>query len=279
MYGTSDFTYMDEAGRHLVVVDYKNGAGVVVEAERNVQLMYYAAGMLSDLFAWDLVDTIEMVIVQPNGFHPAGPIRSYTMPVAELAAWLEDELVPAMRWAMTSTQLVSGEHCRFCPVRAMHCPQIEADFNEAEELMAEMMSKGGAEELTDAQIARYLSLFDVLKIAASAASKTAMNRLQAGRDIPGFKLVKSRTNREWRDGAEDAIKAKFGASAFTTPTLKSPAQVDKLPEGEGLTAEWAYKPDGGLTIAKVDDSRGAVDRDVTKLLKRRDPAGKGVVNG
>jgi hypothetical protein len=267
MYGTSDFTFYDAAEKVLHVVDYKNGAGIIVEPFENPQLMYYAVGMLTDLDLFHQAEWVNLVIVQPNGFHSKGPIRSWTTPVAELAAWAEDVLVPSMNWAMTSTDVVSGEHCRFCPARARACPAIIRDFEEAEELLMEMKTKGGAEELTDAQVSRFLNLFDVLKIAASAASKTAMARMSHGKEIPGYKLVKSRTNREWREGAVEAIVAKFGTDAYTAPSLKSPAQIDKLPEGEALTAEFAYKPDGGLTVAKVDDTRGAIDRNAASLFK------------
>lgn len=279
-YGTVDFAFYPEYNRTLTVVDYKNGAGIVVEAERNPQLMYYACGLMNELSLWEEIDTVELTIVQPNGFHFDGPVRTWFCSTAELQAWLEDELLPAMFTAEWSTQTVSGEHCRFCPVRRRACPQLLADFDEAEGFLVEMDKQGGAAELSNEQVARFLNLFEVIKIAASAASKTAMERLNAGKAVPGYKLVKARTNREWRDGADAAVVAKLGDDAYTTPELKSPAQIDKLPEGVKLTAEWAFKPDGGLTVAKQDDTRGSMTRDTKSLFtdvskeSKRKPGGK-----
>lgn len=279
-YGTPDFSFWDADLRRLAVVDYKNGAGIVVDAKRNAQLMYYACGLLQDLMLWDKVDEVTMTIVQPNGFHFDGPVRSWTCHVDELRAWLDDELLPAMHTAEWSTQTVSGEHCRFCPARAKACPQLISDFDEAERLMMDMDKQGGAAELSSEQVARFLDLFAVIKIAASAASKTAMERLNAGKEVPGYKLVKARTNREWRDGAEPALSKKFGGLAYTEPELKSPAQIDKMPEGTKLTAEWASKPDGGLTVAKQEDTRGSISRDTKSMFtavsteSKRKPGGK-----
>lgn len=128
--------------------------------------------------------------------------------------------------ALTSDETQSGEHCRFCPVRSRACPQIAKDMDELEALM-KSFEGGAADELSNAQVARFLDLLAVAKIAASAANKTAYNRLQAGDDIPGYKLVSGRANRIWKADAEAALKAKFGDEAFTKPELKSPAEIEK----------------------------------------------------
>jgi hypothetical protein len=55
-FGTADAVYLDEDEKRLHVWDYKHGAGIVVDAPHNVQLMYYAVGALEDLGAWQSVD-------------------------------------------------------------------------------------------------------------------------------------------------------------------------------------------------------------------------------
>ena len=49
--------------------------------------------------------------------------------------------------------------------------------------------------------------------------------------------------------------------AFTSPALKSPAQIDGLPEGKAFTTRWAYKPDAGETVVPSGDSRMEVSKD------------------
>jgi hypothetical protein len=265
-YGTSDFCAID--GRTALVVDYKHGAGIVVDAVDNPQLMYYAAGVLEDLRLWDAVDEIELVIVQPRAFHFDGPIRSHKISVGELVAWLEDQLIPAMDRALVSRDTKSGEHCRFCPARFGACPQIMKDVEEMEGLM-ELIGKDGegAAKLTGEQLARFLDLGEVFKIARTAALKTATARVQHGHAVPGWKLAKARSNREFKEGAEAEAEKVFGDDAYSKPELLSPAEIDKLPKGKEFTARWAHKPDKGETLVPADDARPAVSKDVKSMFK------------
>lgn len=264
-YGTSDCTYVDTENKTLHVWDYKHGAGIVVEVENNPQLMGYGAGMMESLQLWGAVDNVVLHIAQPRAFHYEGPLREWRISVEELRLWLDWVLLPAMDRALTSNETQSGEHCRFCPVRSRACPQIAKDMDELETLM-KSFEGGTADELSNAQVARFLDLLAVAKIAASAANKTAYNRLQAGADIPGYKLVSGRANRIWKADAEAALKAKFGDEAFTKPELKSPAEIEKMPMGKTEAAKYAYKPDVGLVVAKVDDTRKKVDSKVKSLF-------------
>jgi hypothetical protein len=273
-YGRSDYTYIDTAARTLHVWDYKHGAGIVVDVKDNPQCMYYGVGMLDSLDLWSDIDTVVLHIVQPRGFHPDGVNRSWSVSVEDLELWLDEVLIPAMLLAEVSRDTSSGEHCRFCPVRAKSCPQILSDFDELEEIMEILANKGGAKELSNTQIGRFLTLFDVAKIAAKAAGETAFSRLQAGKKIPGRKLASARSNRAWKDDAEAAVRKKFKEDAFTEPKLKSPAQIDKLPGGAALTARYAFKPDAGLTVVPGTDSRVAVSKDTKSLFTDQTKKGK-----
>lgn len=266
-YGTADFIHWDEADKTLHVWDYKHGAGIIVEVPWNAQTMYYACGALEDLQLWPKVDHVVLHIAQPRGFHWDGPVREWSISTDDLQEWLEDELIPAMRKAEVSRDTTAGEHCRFCPVRAHACPAILETVDELEALVELANEKGGAAKLSSEQVGRLLDLFDIHKIAAKAAENTAFMRLSAGHAVPGRKLANKRAHREWKPGAEKALKIKFGKQAFTEPELKSPAQIDELPEGEKLTARWSAKPDTGLTVVKDSDARPAINREVKSLFK------------
>lgn len=251
-YGTVDYGQIEHDT--LRVRDYKHGAGIVVEAENNPQLMYYAAGILEEHDLWDTIDTVDMGIVQPRGFHWLGPIRTWEIATNELRLWVDNVLVPAMDRAMVSGETSSGSHCRFCPVRSYACPQLMADMEELENLM-EKADKKGVAHLSEKDLGRILTLAENMKIFSKAASETAFARAQKGAEIPGWKLAKARSFREWREGAEEAAKEKFKRKAMEPPKFKSPAQVDALPGGKTFTAEWAFKPDKGLTLVPEADTR------------------------
>ena len=266
-YGTADAVYLDWpntaalAGGTLHVWDYKHGAGIVVDVERNAQLMYYACGALEDLGLWETVDRVVLHVVQPRGWHFDGAHRAWSISTDELLAWLEDELVPAMERATASRDTASGEHCRFCPARGRACPQVLADIQEMEELMT-------AEKLTNDQLGRLMELFEVAKIANKAHRSDAYARMNGGAEVPGWKLVKARANREWKEGAEEALVEKFGRKrAFEEPKLKSPAQIEKLAGGKDLAVKHAFKPDTGLQVVAAGDARPGISRDTKSLFK------------
>lgn len=294
-FGTSDVIYLDEVKvpgewsggnghkfRTLHIWDYKNGAGVLIEVERNEQTMYYACGALEDLVLWDKVDEVVLHIVQPNGFHPDGPVREWRTTPNELAAWLEDTLVPGIDRAATgllprseydplagvpSRITKSGEHCRFCPARSHTCPQLMADMEELQKMVDMIQANPkGADELTNEQLGRFLDLLTVAKIVGKAAESTAYKRIMGGGRVSGYKLVKATGFREWKDEADKAARAEFGEKALTEPKLKSPAQIDELPAGSQFTARWAQKPDKGLKLEKASDARPEVSTDTKGLF-------------
>ena len=268
-WGKADFACYLKTERELHVWDYKHGAGIVVEVVDNPQLKYYGVGVLTHLKLWGKVNRVVLHIAQPRGFHFDGPLRSWAISTIDLGDWLVAKLIPAMNRALVSDETASGEHCRFCPARRMACPQLVKDFNEIEELLVEFSEKDSADELSNEQVGRFLALFDVAKIAAKAANKTAFNRMtHAGALIPGRKLVRSKSDREWKDGAETAIARKFGAKSMLPGKFKSPAQIEELPGGETYAARWAFKPDKGFTVASDADSRPVVARDIKSLFAK-----------
>lgn len=269
-FGRSDLVALE--GDTLHIWDYKHGAGIVVEVEWNPQLMYYAAGVLESLGLWNKIPEVTLHVAQPRGFHMDGPVREWTVSTAQLWAWLYTVLVPAMDRALASDETNSGEHCRFCPARRHACPQLLADADELEEYLKMMEEGGGAKALSNEQVGRFLDLCEVIKIAGKAARETGYARVEKGGAIPGWKLAKARSFREWKDGAEEAIIREFGKDkAYTDPKLKSPADVDKMPRGRDFTAKHAFKPDNGLQLVRDSDSRPEAGPKAKSMFK---PTGK-----
>lgn len=277
-YSQSDFTHLSTAApgfgfNTLDVWDFKYGAGIVVEVKNNVQCMYYACGMLEDLGLWNTVDRVKLHIVQPRGFHFDGPIRSWSISTDDLWDWLWDILVPAMDTALVSNKTASGEHCRFCPARGRKCPQLMKDLDELEELVKKM-NAGTAAKLKPAENARILTLMVPAMIARKQALKNATGQLSVGHKVPGWKLAAARKNREFKEGAEAAAKKLFGKRAMTEVVLKSPAQIEALPEGKKFTTRWAFKPEGSLTVVPEGDARMEVSKETKSMFKPKPKKGK-----
>ena len=110
--GTSDASVGQLMGL-LRVYDLKYGKGVVVEPEENPQQMIYALIEILEVNP-NMYEEVELVIVQPRAFHPAGPVRRWRISVSDLFKWAKQKLKPAALATMTENALlVSGDHCRF----------------------------------------------------------------------------------------------------------------------------------------------------------------------
>ena len=100
-FGTGDCVIV--ADRRLHIIDFKYGQGVLVEAERNPQLMLYALGALHVYDALYDVDEVSMTIYQPRRAN----VSTWTLSVDALRAWAENELRPRAQLAYSG----EGEYC------------------------------------------------------------------------------------------------------------------------------------------------------------------------
>ena len=248
MYGTVDFGCYLPRTATLIVRDYKHGIGITVEADDNPQLKYYAYLLLQE---HPEARTVSIGIVQPRGFHVDGPVREWTTTAEEICQWVEDTLVPAMNRTATDKTLDLGEHCRFCPARIV-CPAME-------KAMYEVLDGEKPEFLPDVALGARYEQVQALKHFIKAIEDETYKRAMNGKMIPGIKLVNKKANRVWKDGSEALFKARFGDQAMTVPSLKSPAEMEKIgPTAKSLVHEWAHTPTPGLTIALESDPKPSV---------------------
>jgi len=119
LYGTADCVIYDRGKRLLEVIDYKHGQGMVVEVEGNEQLLYYALGALHTL-GYPCRE-VKLTIVQPRAYHPAGPIRSWTVPLMYFIDFKADVIEKAKATEKKNAPRVAGGHCVFCLDKA-DCP-------------------------------------------------------------------------------------------------------------------------------------------------------------
>ena len=244
--GTADLGVLKEGT--LYVRDYKNGV-MSVEIS-SMQFRYYAYAML---LLHPEARRVNIGVVQPNGFHSDGPIRTEEFAAEDLHEWAQKELVPAMVRAERDGTLRAGEHCQFCPLKIM-CPMLQGLFRAALTTPVASLSR-----MSDAQVAEDAKLVDAVKLYIKAIEAELYHRMMNGRELPGFKLVAKKANRLWKPEAEAAIAAEYGADAYKPAEFKSPSQIEAIgPAAKELVKKWAYKPnDPGLTVAPESDPREA----------------------
>jgi hypothetical protein len=243
VFGSTDL--VGRIGDRALVLDWKFGDGVVVDAEENAQLMFYAAAaMRTEALSWafDGATEIECVIVQP-------PMIKRWVTTPERIATFERELVRAVKIASREdAPLAQGEHCRWCAAKPI-CPQMTGAVDRA--------IKQQIVNLDVDTLAQHLHTADLLEGWIKDLRALAFGLLEQGATVPGFKLVQKQARRQWVD---EANAAKVLGEDFIEPVLLSPAQAEKLLKKRKLALpdDLVVSVSSGTTLAPVDDPRPAV---------------------
>ena len=243
VFGSTDL--VGRIGDRALVLDWKFGDGVVVEAEENAQLMFYAAAaMRTEALKWafDGATEIECVIVQP-------PVTRRWVTTPERIATFERELVRAVKIAsQEDAPLAQGEHCRWCAAKPI-CPQMTGAVDRA--------IKQQIVNLDVDTLAQHLHTAELLEGWIKDLRALAFGLLEQGATVPGYKLVQKQARRQWVD---EANAAKVLGEDFIEPVLLSPAQAEKLLKKRKLALpdDLVVSVSSGTTLAPVDDPRPAV---------------------
>jgi hypothetical protein len=292
-FGTLDVLIIRED--ELIIVDYKHGRGVAVDAVDNRQLRLYALGALEEYGSLGDFARVRLVISQPR---VSAKPSEWTQTVEELEVWALGEArlaaiavrnaiaarreMPEPHWSQA--YLSPGEkQCRFCAAKAT-CPALrsavvssvfEALPATVEEFVALHNVDPGIifiERKDDAAwLAACLSKADLIEDWIKAVRAEVERRLLVGLPVPGFKVVQGKMgNRAWRDPAEaeKLLREVFRLKVEDAYDLKliSPTSAEKLakagvigprqwPKAEALVVRAAGKPH----VAPESDPRPALD--------------------
>jgi hypothetical protein len=249
VFGSTDL--VGRIGDRAVVLDWKFGDGVVVDAEDNDQLMFYAAAAMrteSAQWAFAGATEIECIIVQP-------PMIRRWVTTPERIKQFEQTLVQAVKQAQQpDAKLAAGEHCRWCAAKPV-CPKMTGAVDRALQVQLK--------EIDVDTLGRYLKNADLLEDWIKDLRGLALQMLEKNLPVPGYKLVQKQARRKWTD--ESAAKQALldmglKESVVVETSVMSPAQAEKA-----LKKRWADLPEGlvksessGTTLASEDDPRPAV---------------------
>jgi hypothetical protein len=249
VFGSTDL--IGRIGKRAIVLDWKFGDGVIVDAEENEQLMFYAAAAMrtpESKWAFEGAEEIECVIIQP----PASR-RWVTTP--KRIKQFEKELVHAVKLSeYDDAPLRTGDHCRFCTAKPI-CPQMTGAVDRA---LATQI-----DNLDAPTISAYLKNADMLEGWITSLRALALQMLESGAQLPDYKLVAKRAIRSWSD--EDKAKVALFAlgleeSEVMETSIMSPAKVEKVLKKRkiALPADVVVAISSGNTLASVDDPRPEV---------------------
>jgi len=249
VFGSSDI--VGRIGDTAYIVDWKFGDGVAVDVEENPQLMFYAAAAMrtpAAQWAFENATKVELVIVQP-------PYVKRWETTPRRIQLFEKELMQAVKVAQRpDAPLAQGEWCRWCAGKAI-CPIMTGAADRA--MVAALKS------VDVADVSDYLKMADQLEGWIKEVRALAMQTLEAGLPVPGYKLVPKRGVRQWVDEnkALDAMRAMgVNAMELTEMTILSPAKAEKVLKKHKLALpdDHVVSVSSGNTLASEDDPRPAV---------------------
>jgi len=255
-FGTADLIMYSTRDKHLLVADYKFGYNPVT-AEMNPQLLIYALGARR-LFAATGIDQITLAIIQPQR---SDTPSLFTISQEGLNQWMTQVFYPAYHAIKRNeTKFEPGEsQCKWCPSKN-DCPAL---MNEVVDLLnADTPPTEGMPWTERMRLAKLATLW------AAAQEEALMDALQAGIPCPGFKLVRGRSNRRWKDEEE---AAKWLAARGLKEKERYDFKVIGIPKAEEIVKgmdlstklknsfeRLIIKPEGKLTFAPESDKREAV---------------------
>jgi hypothetical protein len=248
VFGSSDI--VGRIGDTAYIVDWKFGDGVAVDVEENPQLMFYAAAAMrtpAAQWAFEGATKVELVIVQP-------PYVKRWETTPRRIQLFEKELMQAVKVAQRpDAPLAQGDWCRWCAGKAI-CPIMTGAADRA--MVAALKSVDAAD------VSDYLKMADQLEGWIKEVRALAMQTLEAGLPVPGYKLVPKRGMRQWVDEnkALEAMRAMgVNAMELTEMTILSPAKAEKVLKKHKLALpdDHVVSVSSGNTLATEDDPRPA----------------------
>jgi hypothetical protein len=240
-FGTADVVYYDDEDCLVGIIDWKFGGGVAVDATDNAQLKFYSCA--AKAAARNRAPRLRGTIVQPRHDYA----ETVTFEPAQLDAFAT-ELLMAVRGR---EGLHLGPHCRWCPAKAI-CPAQHSQLAELGQLSD-----------IAADLPRLLHLADRAEEAITEIRRLALEALEHGQSVPGWKLVAKRATRHWAVGQRTLSRRLNKLVGRKLDLVKpqeliSPAQAEKLIKPHKLPDGLTTSASSGNTMAPSTDPRPQV---------------------
>lgn len=250
-FGTGDCVIIAEP--LLQIIDLKYGQGVLVEAERNPQLMLYALGALNAFGPLYDIDEVALTIYQPRRAN----ISTWHVTVTELETWAAEVVKPRAGLAASGGgEFASGEWCRFCKLNPTCRARAEANLALAKHEFAPPA------QLDDGEIAAVLTQLPQLKAWAADVEAYALSlAVNQGKQWAGFKLVEGRSIRKYADETAVAQAAEAAGVDVWERKLKTITALEKQLGKQRFTellGDLVVKPAGKPALVSESDKRPAL---------------------
>ncbi len=250
VYGTADCLIL--VGDHLYVIDYKNGR-VTVEASENPQAIFYGVAALDTFQLWGKVKHVTLGIVQPNGDHIGGQIRTAQLTTQDMLEWQKHILLTVNQAKARDAKTRAGTWCKHCPAAGTCRARIERT-------LSLVYTEKPRDEMNAEELEIVFLEISTIKNTLEKLEESVIGLARKGKAIEGYKLVNSipRAKCEDEKGFVEAAK-KHGVTQDKLYNKKLISMTDSkklLPHK--LVNAYFKKPPPSTTLVKSNSARAAV---------------------
>jgi len=267
MWGTSDVIGI--RGSAVSVVDFKFGF-VPVEAvttdpetgdrKLNAQGMCYLIGaleVLAERFPGHDFDEFEIVIVQPR----AGGVKRASVSWPEIHAFKEEARAAIMLALSDDAPFIPGEdQCRFCPASGSCKAQVLDEFEDLDK--AE-----DPDALSDEDLAAWLDKADHMIATIKAMQAAALQRMAAGRKVPGWAREQGNGRARWRDEEEVVAEIEAAGLDLDEYAPRKPVTQTALKRalGKDVVEALVVRPPGEIKLVRASEAKNPLDGEFEAL--------------
>lgn len=264
-FGTGDVVIVSD--QVLEVVDYKHGKGIPVNAVNNPQIRLYGLGATARLGSLYDFPVIRGTIVQPR----LESVSEEALTREELLGWAETEVREKAKAAWAGTgEFVPGEHCRFCPAKAVCAARV----SQALKIFNFGLEPSGL--IDDELIPEILPLLNDAEDWIKDIRSYALSQATRGQVWKGYKLVRGKKpNRQWSDPEEvkaQLLRAGYPPDWMEETKLKPVGEIEKAlgkKAFQALVGGLVSQGEGKLALVPESDKRqeyASADADFSDLL-------------
>lgn len=252
----------------IILDDLKFGRGVIVEAERNKQLMIYALGFWNNYARHKTKATRFLLrIDQPR---VTGRGSEWYVELDELLEFAEEVEAAVLRTLDPNAPLNPGpKQCQFC--RASRNLKCEAQDQFVLDLLGlsfddlddeEKLKLIATDGMTPERRAKIIAHASMISSWINNVKAVSLQQALNGEPDPGFKAVATEGDRAWvsEQQAEEFWRGKMPDKDLYSRKLKSPAQMELI----AGTRNWAkaqeliHRPEGKPALVPESDKRPAL---------------------
>lgn len=277
IWGTADVIFVgtNRKGKvDLLLLDWKYGQGVLVNAEENLQAITYALGAVNTITSnlrplkYSDIGNILIVVAQlrlENGW------SEWVLNGATLRNW-EHEIFDIVDRGKSiydddrfiiEEYLKAGPHCRFCPAN-YHGKCSKPTELASNQLMLTAEDHSIEEKIKTLTLDQQVELFlnkSTIEDGLNAIAENLNRMLAAGLTHPKLKLIQRRAHRKWRYSEEVTINRlkKLGLKKpFAQPKLIGITEAESLLGKEKL-AKLVKAGVGKTEVVRAEDSREQIE--------------------